>query len=89
MSVEVKGVEALVRQLENKFGRVRMREVEDAALNEGGEYFKKNLQHNFKSFEDTGASINEMVKTEPFYSKNAGKARSILIKWEGPMDRFS
>lgn len=88
MSVEVKGVESLINQLERKFGRERMREVEDDALNAGGEFFKKNLQHNFKSFEDTGASIDEMTKTDPFYSKSAKKARSILIKWEGPMDRF-
>ncbi|MEB8101052.1 hypothetical protein [Staphylococcus xylosus] len=88
MSVEVKGVETLINQLERKFGREKMREVEDDALNAGGEFFKSTLQKNFKSFEDTGASIQEMTKTDPFYSKNARKARSILIKWEGSMDRF-
>ncbi|PCF86393.1 hypothetical protein [Staphylococcus intermedius] len=86
MSVEVKGVDKLVKQLERKFGSNKMREIEDVALNEGADVVVKGLKKNFESFKDTGASINEIVKTKP-YSTNSRYARSIMIKWEGPMNR--
>lgn len=86
MSVEVKGVEKLIKQLERKFGATKMREIEDDALNNGADLIVKSLKHNFESFKDTGASIDEIVKTKP-YSKGSSYARAIMIKWEGPMNR--
>ncbi|MCJ1656695.1 hypothetical protein MT340_009055 [Staphylococcus sp. NRL 16/872] len=89
MSVEVKGVKELTEQLNRKFGINRMREIEDEALKEGGDYIAELLAKNFKVFEDTGASINEITRTDPFYSKSLGGSdRSVLIKWVGPMERY-
>ncbi|MEJ7508519.1 hypothetical protein ACUW90_001943 [Staphylococcus simulans] len=88
MSVEVKGIPQLIKQLERKFGYTKMREIEDEALNDGADHVVELLARNFEVFKDTGASIDEITKSKPTFSGVGNSARSIYIKWEGPMDRF-
>ncbi|MCI2773415.1 hypothetical protein [Staphylococcus petrasii] len=86
MSVEIKGVPELTRQLERKYGKAAMRIKEDRALEKSSDYFVDTLKGEFESFKDTGASIDEMKRTEP-YTKATTNQRAILIEWVGPMNR--
>lgn len=87
MSVELKGVKELERQLERRFGETAMRRKADDALEKASEYLLKELKKNFEVFKDTGASIDEMHKTKPFTAAS-DKLRTVVIDWVGPMDRF-
>ncbi|BAW91094.1 hypothetical protein [Staphylococcus capitis] len=86
MSVEIKGVSEVLKQIERRYGREAMREKSDKALNEASDYFLNTLKKEFESFKDTRASIDEMTKTKP-YSKGSIYDRAILIEWVGPMNR--
>lgn len=86
MSVEIKGVSEVLKQIERRYGREAMREKSDKALNEASDYFLDTLKKEFESFKDTGASIDEMTKTKP-YSKGSIYDRAILIEWVGPLNR--
>ena len=85
MSVEVKGVKELINQLEKKFGAEHTKQVSDKALKSAGGHFEKELRNAFVSFEDTGASKNEIKLSEPM---NINGVRGVKIYWEGPMDRY-
>ena len=87
MSVELKGVKELERQLERRFGETAMRRKADDALEKASEYLLKELKKNFEVFKDTGASIDEMHKTKPFTAAS-DKLRTVVIDWSGPMDRY-
>lgn len=39
MSVEIKGVSEVLKQIERRYGREAMREKSDKALNEASDYF--------------------------------------------------
>ena len=88
MSVEVKGVDTLIKQHEDKYGGTKLKQIEDDVLSKGTDFLLKELKENFESFKDTGASIKEMTKTKP-YSKNSNLLRAMSIKWEGPLSRQS
>lgn len=85
MSVELKGVQELVKQLDDKFGRKRTEEINDKALKKAGAYFKKELESAFDTFKDTGASKDEIKLSAPM---NIQGVRGIKVYWEGPMDRY-
>ncbi|RIN99068.1 hypothetical protein [Mammaliicoccus sciuri] len=85
MTVEIKGVQQLVNQLEKKFGVENTKRVNDQALKKAGAYFGKELSSAFETFKDTGASINEIKLTNPMMIQGV---RGIKVYWEGPMDRY-
>lgn len=88
MSVEIKGVKELEKELEKRFGPKAMRIKSDKALTEASEYMLKEMKTNFEAFKDTGASINEMQKTKPFTDAR-DRQRTVVIEWVGPKDRYN
>ncbi|RXY85247.1 hypothetical protein DD607_32775 [Salmonella sp. 3DZ2-4SM] len=85
MTVEIKGVQQLVNQLEKKFGVENTKRVNDQALKKAGAYFEKELSSAFETFKDTGASKDEIQLSEPMMIQGV---RGIKVYWEGPMDRY-
>lgn len=85
MSVEVKGIPELIKQLEKRFSPEKVKKINDEALKKSGAYFKKELESAFESFKDTGASINEIQVSDPEYINGV---RGVTVYWEGPMDRY-
>lgn len=87
MDCEIKGIPEIEKELEKKFGKTAMRGKSDRALIVSSEFMLKSLKTSFVSFKDTGASIDEMKRTEPFTAKH-DNLRTILIEWVGPKDRY-
>lgn len=87
MGVEIKGIKKLEDELEKRFGQKVMRHKSDIALEKASDYMMNKLKIGFESFKDTGASINEMTRTDPFTSTR-DRQRTVVIEWEGPKDRY-
>lgn len=87
MSVEITGLKELEAEIEKQFGKKRMIEISNKALEAATEHEMKVLKTNFEKFKDTGASINEMTRTKPFTSK-VTRQQTIIIEWVGPHDRY-
>ncbi|KHE73156.1 hypothetical protein [Halobacillus sp. BBL2006] len=85
MSVEIKGLSQLTKKLDQAYGPERMKKLTDKALILGAEAFMKIMKEEFENFKDTGASIDEMTRSEPMTI--AGK-RTVKIYWKGPKNRF-
>lgn len=86
MSVEVKGIPELQRQLERRFGKEAMRIKSDRALEAASDFVESTLKKEFESFKDTGASIDEMKRTKP-HTNLSSNERVVEIKWVGPKNR--
>lgn len=87
MSVDVKGVHQMLRQIGEKYGETQMLKAQDKALNKGSKYFVGVLKANFEVFRDTGASIHEVSVTDPYYVH--GKTRMVKVHWHGSMNRYA
>ncbi|OIS57422.1 hypothetical protein [Staphylococcus equorum] len=87
MSVEVKGTHNMLRQIEQKYGETQLLKAQDKALKLGSEYFVDVMKENFEIFRDKGASISEIVVTDPYYIH--GKVRMVKVHWQGPMSRYA
>ncbi|MGX7596294.1 hypothetical protein ACWNS2_13765 [Planococcus plakortidis] len=85
MSVEIKGVDALQKELERRFGGENMKRISDAALKEAANNFLESLKKELATFKDTGATVEEATLTEPF-DKNG--VRTISVHWRGPKNRY-
>ena len=90
MSVEIKGVDALQKELERRFGGENMKRISDAALKEAANNFLVALKKELATFSGvpgtTGATLEEATLTEP-YDKNG--VRSISVHWRGPKNRYA
>ena len=87
MSVDVKGVHQMLRQIGEKYGEDQMLKAQDKALNKGSKYFVSVLKANFEVFRDTGESIHEVSVTAPYYVH--GKTRMVKVHWHGSMNRYA
>lgn len=85
MAVTITGMKKLQAELEARYGQAKMQEISDRALLKGAEVIKKDLEQNFESFRDTGASIDEITISAPKAGPN-GRRRD--IHWVGPKDRY-
>lgn len=85
MAVKITGLPALQEALQARYGQARMQHLADQAIYKGAEVIVKELEQNFQSFRDTGASIDEITISEPMVSA-AGRRRE--IHWVGPDDRY-
>ena len=85
MSVKIKGQKKLLADLEQRFGAKHVQRISDMALIKGAQVFKKELETQFQSFRDTGASIDEITISEPMISNGT---RMVKIHWKGPKDRY-
>lgn len=85
MAVKITGLQSLQDELAERYGKAKMQEITDRALLEGAEVIKKELEQNFESFRDTGASIDEITISRAIAGRN-GRRRE--IHWVGPKDRY-
>jgi len=86
LNVRIDGEDALNRELDRRFSKDAIQAMEDRALNNGAKVIKKELEKNFESFADTGASKDEITIGKPMTLN--GK-RTILIYWSGPKKRHT
>lgn len=85
MSVEVTGEQKVLAELENRLGQAKMQVISDAALKAGARVFVAELQRQFSSWKDTGASHDEITISEPM---TINGVRTIKIYWRGPKNRY-
>lgn len=86
IKITVDGVDELNDELEKRFGQESLTRVVDVALTSGAKVIKKELEKNFETFKDTGASKDEITISKPM---TLNGIRSILIHWSGPKKRYS
>jgi len=85
MSVQIKGLNKLLADLEKKLGPAKVQIISDQALKKGANAFVRELKLQFESFKDTGASIEEITISEPV---TISGVRTIKIHWHGPDNRY-
>lgn len=86
IKITVDGVDELNNELEKRFGQENLTRVVDVALTAGAKVIKKELEKNFETFKQTGASRDEITISKPM---TLNGVRSILIHWSGPKKRYS
>jgi|SRR5690625_3496791 len=86
MAVRVYGVDRLVNELNAKFGRARIDNIVDEALTAGALVFGMELIRQLRTFKDKGYTIDEVTLTPP--DRRANGARSIIVHWKGPHNRY-
>ena len=86
LNVKVNGVEEVNRELEKRFGGKSMERILDKALLAGAAVLKKELERNFESFKDTGASKDEITISKPM---TLNGTRTVVIHWSGPKKRYT
>lgn len=86
LNVKVNGVEEVNRELERRFGGKNMERILDKALTAGAGVIKKELERNFDSFKDTGASKDEITISKPM---TLNGTRTVVIYWSGPKKRYT
>lgn len=91
MDVRVHGVNRLLKELDNRFGKKRIDEITDEALTMGALVFGMELRRQLRTFSDgtgysKGYTLDELTISPP--SANADGNRSIMIFWRGPHSRY-
>ena len=86
MTIKLKGMKEIEKALEKKYGARKMRQITDEALVAGGKVIVKEIKKNFESFEDTGASKDEVTLSKPF---TLNGVRTIKIHWKGSKNRYT
>lgn len=85
MSIKITGEETVLRELESRLTGMRAQAIHDSALQAGAEVFVKELERQFETFKDTGASIAEITLSKPH---TVGGERRITVHWRGPKKRY-
>lgn len=91
MAVKVHGVNRLLSELDNKFGKKRIDGITDDALTKGALVFGMELRRQLLTFSDgtgysQGYTVQEVSIGEPGPGDN--KSRSLRIYWSGPKGRY-
>lgn len=85
MSVNLTGIDQIQRELERRLGTQAIQRISDKALMRASQVFVKELKSQFQSFKDTGASIEEITLTEPYWKNGV---RLVTVHWKGPKNRY-
>lgn len=85
MSMNITGLNSLIRDLEQRFGETTAQRISDRALKEGAKVFVRELKRQFETFKDTGASIEEITVSEPMTVRGN---RVVKVHWRGPKGRY-
>lgn len=86
MSVKITGMSKLEKELEARYGKAKMQQLTDKALQAGGKVFMKELKAQFEPWKVEGESIKEMTLSEPH---DVNGVRTITVKWRGPKKRYT
>ena len=84
--VWVDGVEEVNAELEKRFGGANLSRIVDKALIAGAKTIKQEIETNFESFKDTGASKDEITISKPM---TLNEERTVVIYWSGPKKRYT
>lgn len=90
MTVELRGMEAVLKAMEKQLGERKMTRVVNKTLNDAGEEFKDGLikavsTYSNGSKESTGATAEEVVRGR---SSKRGGSHSLKVGWSGPKNRY-
>ncbi|MCD9065986.1 hypothetical protein LQ944_02475 [Staphylococcus pasteuri] len=77
---------AVMKELEKKFNKTRMRKIYDEALIAAGKVILEAVKANIRYFRDTGAEYGEVKLSKPMWENGA---RSIRLYWEGEKHRYA
>lgn len=89
MSVEIKGLDMALAEIERRLGADAMQKISDDALKEAAAVFEKELLSQLSTFSGvagtTGATKDEVTFTEPY---DLNGVRTITVHWSGPKQRY-
>lgn len=85
MSVEVRGIEEVLRQLEQRLGAPAIQRISDRALKEGAAVFVAELERQLLPFKKKGHTIEEITMSAPHTFNGE---RRITVHWKGPHGRY-
>lgn len=89
MSVEIRGITELQRELERRLSGERMRIILDEALESGAKAFKYYLDRELATFSGvpgtTGATLKEVTLSKPY---DLFGVRTVTVYWKGPSERY-
>lgn len=85
MSVNVKGIKELEKQINNELTSRKASTAINKAVNKGGDTVVEELKREFDKFSNTGASRDEIVRSD---ARNSNNVRGLKVGWEGPKDRW-
>ena len=86
MSYQIRGLDKVLREAEERLGGARALAVKKAALKAGAAAFKKELISQLSTFKDTGATIEELQFSEP---EMVDGELIIKVFWKGPRNRYA
>lgn len=85
MSVKISGTDAIIRQLEKRYGKAKINKVANQALKKGAEIVQEEMIEAFEPWADTGASRDEIVISNPRVYQGV---KGIRLGWSGPKKRW-
>ncbi len=86
MAVKVHGINRLLNELDQKFGKKRIDDITDEALTMGSLVFGMELRRQLLTFKDKGYTLDEVTIDPP--SPNSNGNRSVRIFWRGKHQRY-
>lgn len=84
-NVQFQGVTETIQALEKKLGTKKIRKVTRDAIDEGASDVEEQLKWALLTFKDTGATVNEVVRSLASYKNYNAEAE---IGWNGPKQRY-
>lgn len=89
--MKIHGVNRLLQELDQKFGKKRIDNITDEALTMGALVFGMELRRQLRTFSDgtgysQGYTVDELTISPP--DANAHGHRSIMVFWRGAKERY-
>lgn len=85
MSVDIRGMDIMLGELQRRLGPQNMTPIVDAALKVGATVFVAELKRQLALPDTKGYTIDEIKLTEPY---NRDGERTITVHWRGPHNRY-
>lgn len=85
MSVEFKGMDGILKELEKKCGPRKLNQITNQALKKASEVVEEDMVQAFGAFADTGASQGEIVVSLP---RTIQGVKQVKLGWNGPKGRW-
>lgn len=90
MTVEIKGLDTVIKMMEQELGDRKVRRIVNKTMNDAGDEFKEGLAKAVSSYsngskESTGATAEEVVRGR---ASKRGGTHSVKVGWRGPKQRY-
>ena len=86
VTISEKKNKKMIADIERAIGRSKMNKLSHQALLKGAQVFVKELEKQFETFKDTGASIDDITISGPEIVK--GAPATVRIHWNGAHGRY-